>query len=86
MALAPTEEIEAAERIEFANSHENNFATIWQESLFDVLSLLPQGLRKRLSHLALDGTSASVLACNAALEPLHAPYSTTIAAPPPRPN
>ncbi len=73
MALAPTEEIEAAERIDFHQVHDEYLATIWKESLFEVIAKLPQGLRKRLSSIALDGTSASVLACDAALEPLHAP-------------
>lgn len=73
MALAPTEEIEAAERIEFDNSVENNLASIWRVSLFDVIAKLPQGVRKRLSHIAIDGTSASVLACDAELKPLHTP-------------
>lgn len=73
MALAPTEEIEAAERIDLANQHENSSATTWQESIFEVIAKLPQGVRKRLGSLAMDGTSASVLACDAELQPLHPP-------------
>lgn len=73
MALAPTEEIEAAERIDLANQHENSSATTWKESIFEVIAKLPQGVRKRLGSLAIDGTSASVLACDAELQPLHPP-------------
>lgn len=73
MALAPTEEIEAAERIDFGNLPEQAAASIWRDSLWDILAKLPQGVRKRLSSIAIDGTSATVLACDAELKPLHAP-------------
>lgn len=73
MALAPTEEIEAAERIDFGNIAEQDLAKVWRDSLCEVLAKLPQGVRKRLDSLAVDGTSGSVLACDAKLEPLHAP-------------
>ena len=73
MALAPTEEIEAAERIAFNNLAERDLAKAWRDSLFDVIAKLPQGVRKRLNRIAIDGTSGTVLACNAKLEALHAP-------------
>lgn len=73
MALAPTEEIEAAERIDFGNLAEQDAAKVWRDSLFEVIARLPQGVRKRIGSIALDGTSASVLACDAELNPLHPP-------------
>jgi sugar (pentulose or hexulose) kinase len=73
MALAPTEEIEAAERIDFDNPAERDLASIWRDSLFEVIARLPQGVRKRLGAIAIDGTSGTVLACDAELRPLHAP-------------
>ncbi len=73
MALAPTEAIEAAERIDFGHLAEQDAARVWRDSLFEVIAKLPQGVRKRLSHIALDGTSGTLLACDADLDPLHPP-------------
>ncbi|NWG86560.1 MAG: FGGY-family carbohydrate kinase [Hydrogenophilaceae bacterium] len=73
MALAPTEEIEAAERIDFGDLSGADAAQVWRDSLFEVIAKLPQGVRKRLAAIAIDGTSASVLACDAELQALHPP-------------
>ncbi len=65
--------IEAMPRIDFAALDEDKLAASWREVLFDLIAALPLGLRQHLGSIAIDGTSATVLACNAARQPLHAP-------------
>jgi D-ribulokinase len=71
--IAPVGEIEALERVDFGPLEDYEAAGIWRDALFEVIGLIPTGLRRRLAALALDGTSGTVLACNEALDPAHPP-------------
>jgi sugar (pentulose or hexulose) kinase len=71
--IAPVGEIEALERVDFGRPQHHEAAGTWREALFQVIAAIPAGLRRRLAALALDGTSGTVLACDAALDPLHPP-------------
>ena len=45
----------------------------WQTTLFDLIDQIPQSLRSRISRIAIDGTSSTVLLCDGEGTPLHAP-------------
>ena len=47
--------------------------TAWKQSLWELFAQIPLGLRQTLRAIALNGTSATVLICNAAGEPLAPP-------------
>lgn len=71
--LAPDDSIEAMERIDFGAWRDFEIAGIWREVLWDILARLPVGARRRLGAMAVDATSATVLACDAALMPVAPP-------------
>lgn len=71
--IANDDDIVDLERIEFGDWHDYEIAGIWREALWDILSRLPRDTRSRLGAVAVDGTSATVLACDAALNPLLPP-------------
>jgi sugar (pentulose or hexulose) kinase len=71
--IAPSGEIEDMARIDFGNLAEHEIAATWRDTLFSLIALIPLGMRKRLAALAIDGTSASVLACDEAFIPVHPP-------------
>lgn len=66
-------EIEEFARIDFGQFDDFELASGWRNALMELLAGLPLGLRKKLAAVAVDGTSATVLACNATLDPLHSP-------------
>ncbi|MDD5367044.1 MAG: FGGY-family carbohydrate kinase [Gallionellaceae bacterium] len=72
-AIAENGEIEDFARLEFGRLDAHELAPAWRGALFDLLAGLPIGLRKRLAGIALDGTSATVLACDETLAALHPP-------------
>lgn len=71
--IAGNGEIEEFARIDFGGMGEHEFAPAWRTALLDLLAGLPRGLRLRLGAIALDGTSATVLACDEALQPTSTP-------------
>ena len=58
---------------DFGTLNENETAGIWRDALWDLISALPPAIRIQLTALALDGTSGTVLACDAELTPRHPP-------------
>jgi len=71
--IAPGGEIEELARLDFGALADHELAQGWSATLLELLGQLPVGLRRRLAALALDGTSGTVLACDAALGVLQAP-------------
>jgi sugar (pentulose or hexulose) kinase len=71
--IAPGGQIEDMARIDFGALTPDEAAASWRESLFDLITQVPIGLRRRMQALAIDGTSASVICCNEALEVAHPP-------------
>ena len=57
----------------FGTLQEYERAGIWREALWDLVASLPAAIRSRLSDIALDGTSGTVLACDEELSPRHPP-------------
>lgn len=73
--IAPGGEIEELIRLDFGALASHEQASAWAAALFDLLGQLPIGLRRRLAAVALDGTSGTVLACDADLGVLHSPLA-----------
>jgi sugar (pentulose or hexulose) kinase len=73
IAISPTDEIEAFEHVEFGDPSEASRAAVWHDALFEVITKLPSGIRKQAAALAVDGTSGTVLACDADLLPAYPP-------------
>jgi sugar (pentulose or hexulose) kinase len=70
---APGGEIEDMARIDFGRLAEHELAPAWHDTLFSLIAQIPQGMRKRLAALAIDGTSGSVLCCDSTFNPLLPP-------------
>lgn len=73
--ITDNDDIVAMERIEFGDWHDYEIAGIWREALWEVIALLSGDTRRDLAAMAVDGTSATVLACDAALNPLLPPLA-----------
>ena len=71
--MAPGGQIEDLARLDFGNLSPDEAAASWSEVLFNLIAQVPLGLRKRLQALAVDGTSATVLACDEALNTVYPP-------------
>ncbi|HNQ03002.1 MAG TPA: FGGY-family carbohydrate kinase [Thiobacillaceae bacterium] len=71
--IAPSGEIEDLARQDYGELPEHEAAATWREVLLQLIARIPAGLRKRLAALAVDGTSATILACDEALDPAHPP-------------
>ena len=65
--IAPGGQIEDMARVDFGAAPEHEAAATWREGLLCLIAQIPAGMRKRLAALAIDGTSATVLACDEAL-------------------
>ena len=63
----------AEDQRDFGTLEEYERADIWREALWDLIAALPPAIRSQLSAIALDGTSGTVLACDAELTPRHPP-------------
>ncbi len=71
--ISPGGEIEDMARIDFGCLPDHEAAATWRDTLYSLIAQIPLGMRKRLLGLAIDGTSASVLACDEALNPTFPP-------------
>lgn len=71
--IAPTGQIEDMARVDFGALPEHDAAATWSEVLLSLIAQIPLGMRKRMAALAVDGTSATVLACDEALNPTYPP-------------
>jgi sugar (pentulose or hexulose) kinase len=61
------------DRRDFGTLDDDQRAGIWREALWDLVAALPPAIRAQLSDIAFDGTSGTVLACDAELNPCHPP-------------
>lgn len=71
--IAPTGQIEDMARVDFGALPEHDAAATWSEVLLSLIAQIPLGMRKRMAALAVDGTSATVLACDEALNTTYPP-------------
>jgi D-ribulokinase len=54
-------------------SNEGNLTTCWQTALFTLLEQIPSELRLQIKAIAINGTSSTVLLCDASGKPVDAP-------------
>ena len=66
--IARDQSVAWEQRVEYPDPDRQNPAD-WREALHTLLSALPEQLGARLQGLAIDGTSGTVLLCDAELEP-----------------
>lgn len=71
--IAPNGEIEDMARMDYGELPADDAAATWRDALLELIAQVPVGLRKRLGAIAVDGTSATVLACDEALNPTYPP-------------
>lgn len=71
--IAPGGQIEEMARLDYGAPTIDEAAATWREVLFSLIAGIPAGMRRRLAALAVDGTSATVLACDEALNPTFPP-------------
>jgi D-ribulokinase len=60
-------------RYPFGMSSDSNLARDWQVALFSLLEQIPGAIRQEIQAIAIDGTSSTVLLCDAAGNPVSAP-------------
>lgn len=66
-------DVVASDACNFGDLDEFERAGTWRDALWELLASLPTAIRTQLSAIALDGTSGTVLACDADLKPTHPP-------------
>ncbi|NEQ30684.1 MAG: FGGY-family carbohydrate kinase [Leptolyngbya sp. SIO4C5] len=71
IALDPQQQIEAEAKVSFNSAA--SLAQQWQETLWMLLADIPVAVRQQLGAIALNGTSATVLLCDAAGQPITEP-------------
>ena len=59
--------------VNFPAATVNKWTEIWQETLFTLLAKIPQAIRTEIQAIAINGTSATVLICDAEGSPLDEP-------------
>ena len=57
----------------FKNSVTDNLATVWEKTLYWLLDNIPINIRQNLKAIAINGTSSTVLLCDATGKPLDQP-------------
>jgi len=67
------ENIQAELSSPFVNHQGDNLSDLWRKSLFNLIAKIPLNLRQTLKAIALNGTSATVMLCNAQGNPLTEP-------------
>jgi xylulokinase len=65
--------IQAEARYDFEAQAAADWVTTWQKGLFSLIEQIPLELRSKISAIAIDGTSSTVLLCDRLGNPLAAP-------------
>ncbi len=65
--------IQAEAQYLFELSNSSEWVAIWQKALYSLIEQIPGKLRKLVKAIAIDGTSSTVLLCDAAGSPVDAP-------------
>ncbi len=73
VAIDSAGDIRAEVRYPFEMSSEDDLINSWQTALFRLLEQLNKGLRHEITRIAINGTSSTVLLCDAAGNPVDAP-------------
>ncbi|MGF1482683.1 MAG: FGGY-family carbohydrate kinase [Cyanophyceae cyanobacterium] len=73
IAMDAAETIQAQVHLSFRPSAAQNWAATWQQTLLSLLEALPLSVRQEVVAIAINGTSATVLLCDARGQPLTEP-------------
>jgi D-ribulokinase len=73
IAITPQGQTQATASLKFAASAEQDWAGTWQAALFELIGQIPVELRQRTKAIAINGTSSTVLLCDAQGRPITAP-------------
>ena len=73
VAIDESKNIVATKQFSFGEISPNKLAQTWQECLYDLISQIPEEIRKRLGAIAINGTSSTVLLCDAVGKPITEP-------------
>lgn len=73
IAIDAEKMIVARGQYSFPNSGADNNAAAWQQALFSIIEQIPQHIRQQIRAIAIDGTSATVLLCDARGNPIDTP-------------
>ncbi|MBW4519993.1 MAG: FGGY-family carbohydrate kinase [Scytolyngbya sp. HA4215-MV1] len=73
MAIDTAGSLHAQVSHRFTSSPVQNLATDWQQTLFALIEQIPSQQRRQIQAIALDGTSSTVLLCDATGTPLEHP-------------
>jgi sugar (pentulose or hexulose) kinase len=65
--------IQAEAQYPFAEASGGGTATGWEKALFSLIAQIPQDIRGEIRAIAIDGTSSTVLLCNATGQPITEP-------------
>ncbi len=65
--------LEASDRFSNPSDQLVDWATIWQETLFQLLKQIPDDYRQGIKAIAINGTSSTVLLCDGAGQSITAP-------------
>lgn len=68
-AIAGPGEVEDLVKLDFGQLADHEFTPAWRDALFELFGSLSAGVRKRLAGIAVDATSATIVACDDALRP-----------------
>ncbi|MBE9180791.1 FGGY-family carbohydrate kinase [Oculatella sp. LEGE 06141] len=73
IAIDANRQIHAQTSLQFAPKTSHHWATTWQTTLFTLIEQIPRPLRHSINAIAINGTSSTVLLCNAQGQPLTEP-------------
>jgi sugar (pentulose or hexulose) kinase len=73
IAIDSAKNICAEVQYSFPNTVLENLAVVWQQALFNLLEAIPKQIRQQLKAIAIDGTSSTVILCDANGNPIDAP-------------
>jgi D-ribulokinase len=70
---SPYPSVVAEVACQFPSIPPHDLSALWQTTLLDLILQIPATVRSQLSAIAINGTSATVLLCDAQAQPLHPP-------------
>ncbi|NMG10758.1 FGGY-family carbohydrate kinase [Brasilonema sp. UFV-L1] len=65
--------VQAEAKFLFERSQTSDLPSYWKRALFSLLEQIPQELRQKMRAIAINGTSSTVMLCDAAGKPVDAP-------------
>jgi D-ribulokinase len=73
IAIDQNKNIVATKQSNFTTITPDKLAQTWQDTLYELITQIPQAIRTQLQAIAINGTSSTLLLCNAAGKPITAP-------------